>query len=154
MNRRAREFVDWVVDNGYGTLDGQTNGDHLSITLRNGKRIIHSSTPGAYTATKNAKGEVLRALGIGSQSPAAGKIRFKPAAEDRRAAAFDGPLTKDLQERVAAIDSKLARIGDPRSGHVRRVALELVRERLECTEEIERRGMNAKQPPVIERRTA
>jgi len=151
MNRRAREFIKWVTDNGYGTLDGATNGDHLSITLRNGKRIIHSSTPGAWSAFKNGQGEVLRALGIGSQSPAAGKIRYKPEATKRNVSEFDGPLTRDLQDRVAAIDRKLARIGDPRDSKVRRTALDLARERLECTEEIERRGMRAQQIPTIQK---
>jgi hypothetical protein len=149
MNRRAREFVKWVIDNGYGDLEGHTNGGHLTIRLRNGERVTYSSTPSAWSASSNGRSEVLRLLGIGSQSPRAGKIRYKPESQTVTVTKFEGPLSSALQARAKQISHNVSEAGDPRISWIRERLLDQLAEYRDIEAELTRRGMPTPPLPQI-----
>lgn len=149
MNALAKELDRWIVQNGYGTLAGQTGGGHLRYRLRNNAYFTTSSTPSKYSAVTNGKANVRRMLGIASDSPRAGKYRHKPSA------GYDGlnenveyrvpPEITRLRAAVEALDAQILSL-HPRA-HATRLRV-LAGRRIHLADQLDRLGLPVPKPGI------
>lgn len=114
MSPMAREFHDWVVDNGHGVYEGLNGRGHHSFRLNNGAYCACSATPSARSALLHAKAQVRQKLGISSDSPKAGKYsnkRFTGGYNGKNPAKhgeWDWPEeVQNRQERIGEVDEEI-----------------------------------------------
>lgn len=75
MRKEVRELIEWAAGLGWVNA-GQDGGGHYKLT-RNGVTARVPATPGGSRSLENARGDLRRLAGVGSDSPKAGRYRAR-----------------------------------------------------------------------------